>query len=237
MDVRDVEYEVDGTTMVGRVAVPDGDGRRPGVIISPEANGLDDHQRARAERIAELGYVGFAMDYHGGGRVITDRDAMMARAAELGSDPDRMRALGRAALDALLAEPAVDAARVAGIGYCMGGAMMLELARSGADLKAVVGFHPGLASLRPADAANITGRVLVCVGADDPVIPPEHRAAFEEEMRAGGVDWQMHLYGGVVHSFTHPNVDALGVPGLRYDAAADRRSWRTMTEFLGEALS
>jgi dienelactone hydrolase len=176
------------------------------------------------------------MDYHGGGRVYSDRDEMMARLEHIGSDPDRVRGLGRAGLDALLAQPRVDRSRVAAMGYCFGAAVVLELARSGADLKAVVGFHPGLASARPEDARHIVGRVLMCVGADDPLIPEEHRAGFEREMTAAGVDWRMNVYGGVKHSFTHPNAASAGVPGLEYDERAAARSWRAMLDLFDEVV-
>ena len=142
---------------------------------------------------------------------------MMARLDHLSAHPDETRALGAAALDVLLAEPAIDGSRVAAIGYCYGATIILELARSGIPLRAVVGFHPGLRTIRPEDARNITGRVLMFVGADDPIIPPEHRLEFEQEMRDGGVDWQLVLYGGVQHSFTHPLASQAGIPGIAYD--------------------
>jgi len=223
--------------MVGRLGLPDGDSRCPAVLIAHEGNGLDDHQRSRAEQLARLGYVAFALDYHGGGRVYTDRDEMMSRIGALGSDPERIRALGRAGVDVLLDEPRADASKVAGIGYCFGGTVVLELARGGADLKAVVGFHPGLATSRPEDAANITGKVLVCVGSDDPFIPHEQRSAFEEEMRTARIDWQMHLYGGVKHSFTHPNASQSGLPGLEYHRPSAERSWRAMLGLFDEVFT
>ena len=233
----DVSYTADGTTMIGRLGLPDGEGKRPAVLIAHEANGLDDHQRGRAERLAELGYVAFALDYHGAGRVFTERDEMMARLGEIGSDPERIRALARAGLDTLLAEPRADASKVAAIGYCFGGTMVIELAKSGADIKAVVGFHPGLATGRPEDAANIVGKVLMCIGSEDPFIPAEVRLAFEKEMQAGGVDWRVHLYGGAKHSFTHPNASQTGLPGLEYDRLTDQRSWRAMLDLFDEVFT
>jgi dienelactone hydrolase len=236
---RDVEYSVDGRTMRGRLALPDGTGTRPGVLIAHEGNGLDEHQRDRPERLAELGYVAFALDYHGGGRVYSSPDEMMSRVQELGADLDRMRALGRAGLDVLTAEPRTDTSRLAAIGYCLGGTMVLELARTGVDLKAVVGFHPGLAWSRPEDSPKITGSVLICVGSEDPVIPPEHRAAFEEDMRAAGVDWRMNLYGGAVHSFTHPRTldpEMVLLPGIKYHEPSDKRSWRAMLDLFDEVF-
>ena len=202
---RDISYEADGRTMVGFLALPDGTDRRPGVLVSHEGPGLDDHARSRAVRLAEeLGYVAFALDYHGGGRPVEDRAQMMARIGELRADPPRARAIGTAGLDVLCAEARTDRDRLAAIGYCFGGTLSLELARGGADLKAVVGFHAGLSTVRPEDARNIVGKVLALIGADDPIVDNAERRAFEEEMRAGGVDWQLHVYGGAVHSFTNP---------------------------------
>ena len=128
----------------------------------------------------------------------------------------------------------VDPARVAAIGYCFGGTMSLELARSGVDLKAAIGFHSSLGTARPEDAANITAKVLVCVGADDPMIPVEQRSAFEAEMRAGKVDWRMNLYGGAAHSFTNPNAGQMGMPGIEYHQLTDERSWRAMLDLFAE---
>jgi dienelactone hydrolase len=155
-------------------------------LIAHEGGGLDDYQKRRAERFANLGYVAFALDYHGGGRPLTDRDEMAARCQALWSEPERIRALAGAGLEVLVGEPRSDASRVAAVGYCFGGALVLELARGGADVKAVVGFHPRLATRRPHDAANIKGKVLVCVGTEDPLISVPERLGFEEEMRAAG---------------------------------------------------
>lgn len=222
--------------MVGRLALPDGDGKRAGVLIAHEGPGLDEYQKARAERFVELGYVVFALDYNGGGRVLTDREAMMTRLGALWEDPERIRALARAGLEILVGEPRTDASRMAAVGYCFGGAVVLELARAGADLAAVVGFHPRLATLRPDDARHIKGKVLVSIGTEDPLIPVDERLAFENEMRAAGVDWRMHLYGGAQHSFTHPWADQTDLPGLAYDRLTDDRSWRAMVDLLDEAL-
>jgi dienelactone hydrolase len=231
---RQVEYRADGLTLRGTLALPDGAGPFPGVLIGHEGPGLDDVQRGRAAEIAALGYVGFALDYHGPHSPFTDRARMTQRLDHLSAHPEESRALAHAGLDVLLAESAVDGSRVAAIGYCYGATIVLELARSGAPLRAVVGFHPGLRTIRPQDASNITGRVLMFVGADDPIIPPEHRFEFEQEMRDGGVDWQLVLYGGVQHSFTHPLASRAGVPGIAYDERAANQSWHEMAALFSD---
>lgn len=230
-------YEADGLRMESHLFVDPapGGGRRPGVLVFPEAFGLGHHAKERARRLAGLGYVTLACDLYGEGRFMTDREEMMAEFGPLRTAPERIRARARGGLDALLARTEVDPARIASIGYCFGGTMSLELARGGAPIAGVVGFHSGLATERPQDAKDIRARILVLIGADDPGITPDQRAAFEAEMRAGKVDWQMKLYGGVVHSFTNKDADALGMPDFaRYDAVADRRSWDEMIGFFDE---
>jgi dienelactone hydrolase len=223
--------------MVGTLALPEGTDRRPGVLVCHEGPGLDDHARSRAVRLAEeLGYVAFALDYHGDGKPITDRTQMMARIGEFRADPARARAIGAAGLDILLAEPRTDSDRLAAIGYCFGGTLSLELARGGADLKAVIGFHSGLSTVRPEDARNITGKVLALIGADDPIVTNDERRTFEEEMRAGGVDWQLVVYGGAVHSFTNPRASGVDIPGIAFHEPTDRRSWRAMLDLFAEVF-
>ena len=234
--IRDVRYTADGLELVGTLAVPDGPGAFPLVLIGHEGPGLDDIQRNRASDIAQLGYVGFALDYHGAMSPFTDRQMMMDRLGELFADPDRTRALGLAALDAVRNEPAVDPTRIAAIGYCFGATLALELGRAGADLKAIVGFHPGLTNLRPNDSRNIKGRVLVCIGTDDPMIPLEHRVAFEAEMRDADVKFDIHLYGGVQHSFTHPRASQAGLHGIAYNERSATQSWNAMRGLLAEVF-
>jgi dienelactone hydrolase len=185
--------------------------------------------------LAELGYVAFALDYHGGGQPVP-LDQMMERLMPLMGDPDRIRRLGKGGLDVLLGHEHADPSQVAAIGYCFGGTMALELARGGEDLKAVVGFHSGLQTARPDDAKRIKGRVLVCIGAEDPLIPPDQRAAFEQEMRAAGVDWRMNLYGGAAHSFTNPRASEAGMPGVEFHAPTDVRSWTAMRDLFDEVF-
>ena len=228
-------YEADGLKLVSHLYLDETVSRRAGVLVFPEAFGLGNHAKLRAERLAGLGYVTLACDLHGNGRVVSDLAAALALVGPLRADPSRARARAGAALKALASHVQLDPGRVAAIGYCFGGTMALELARSGADLAGVVGFHSGLATVAPQDARNIKGKVLVCIGADDPGVPLEQRIAFENEMRAGDVDWQMNVYGGVVHSFTEPESDRRGQPErARYDAKADARSWTAMCAFFDE---
>jgi dienelactone hydrolase len=233
----DLLYEADGLHMSGALFLPTASGKRPGVLVFPEIFGLGDHALDRARRLAELGYAALACDLHGDRTVITDLPTVMQVAGPLREDPLRIRARGEPALAALAARPEVDASQLAAIGFCFGGTMALELARGAADLRAVVAFHAGLATKRPEDAKNIKARVLVCTGADDPGVPLEQRTAFEGEMRAGKVAWEMHLYGGTVHSFTNPEADRMGRPEMaRYDARADRLSWAAMDALFGEVF-
>lgn len=236
MRIDDIEYEADGRRMIGRLAVDDSSSeRRPGILLCHEGPGLDDHVKGRAERLAAMGYVAFALDYHGEGRPLPFPEAQ-ARLGELIEAPDRTRAIAAAGLDILLAQPQLDTTRVAAIGYCFGGSMVLELARAGADLKAVVGFHPGLRA--SPDSVNIRGSVLMCIGVDDPILPPDVRRAFEQDMIDAGVaDWRVELYGGVGHSFTNQAVDQFGLPGFNYDARADHRSWRSLIDLLDEVFA
>jgi dienelactone hydrolase len=231
-----LRYDADGLSMVSNLYLPSNlSSPRPGVLVFPEAFGLGDHARSKAEKLAELGYVALACDIHGDGKTITDMEEVMGVVGALKANPERIRERAGGALAALCARSEVDITSVAAIGFCLGGTISLELARSGADIKGVVGFHSGLATTRRDDAPNIRARVVVCIGADDPGIQPDERAAFEQEMRSGGVDWQMHVYGGVVHSFTNREAAKLGLPDFaRYDEKADTRSWATMLGLFDE---
>jgi len=230
-------YHADDLTMRGALFLPDASGPRPGVLVFPEIFGLNDHATGRARRLAEMGYAALACDLHGDRAILAELSQAQKVSSAMRENPLRNRARATPALAAFTARPEVDSNKIAAIGFCFGGTMALELARGGADLRAIVGFHSGLATVRPQDAANIKGRVLVCIGADDPGIPPEQRAAFEAEMRAASVPWEMHLYGNTVHSFTNPEAGKLGRPAMaRYDARADRVSWAAMAALFDEVL-
>ena len=237
MQSRKVSYMADGLTMDSQLFFEPTTEKKPGILVFPDIFGLGEPVLTQASRLASLGYVVLACDLHGERHVFQDMDQVRPILTTLRSDVSRMRARAIGGLEALRSCPEVDHDRVAAIGYCFGGAIALELARSGVKLDAVVGFHSTLATVAPQDAKNIKAKVLVCIGADDPAIPPEQRRAFEEEMRAARVDWQMTLFGGVVHSFTNPDADKRGHPEMaRYDAKADARSWQQMCELFDEVF-
>lgn len=235
-----IAYEVRGVEMVGHLSVDETASAtsRPGVLLLHEGSGQDDNVRTRADRLAALGYVAFALDYLGGGTQHPMAEAQ-ARLGALFEDPAATGELALAGYRILTAQPGVDGDRLAAAGFCFGGVMALELARSGVPLRAAVGFHPGFTEPRPADSARITASVLMMCGSEDPVVSPEARQRFEEEMREARVaDWRLEVYGGVGHSFTNPDIDARGLPaGFAYDERADRRSWASMLALLEDAFA
>jgi dienelactone hydrolase len=239
MNNEQVVYQADGLTMRSQLFFEAGQGKRPGVLVYPEAYGLNAHAIERARRLASLGYVALACDLHGGARVIEDLGVSIGMLDPLYADPRKTRARAIGALEALSRRPEVDPTRIGAIGFCFGGTMCLELARSGANIKAIVGFHSGLATVAPkSDAKTIKARVLVCIGGDDPFIPATQRADFETEMRDAGVDWQMNVYGNTVHSFTNPSAANAHRPdAVRYSAKADTRSWEAMQALFAESLA
>jgi dienelactone hydrolase len=230
-----VEYGQDGTVLRGFLAYDDGlRGKRPGVLVVHEWWGLNDFARERALKLAGQGYVALAADMYGCGVTTRDREEAGKLAGALLSNPGLLRARAQAALKALAADPRVDPKRLAAIGFCFGGATVLELAYSGADLAGVVSFHGGLPRPQADDLQRIKAAVLVLHGADDPHVPGADLAAFEQAMRQAGADWQMVFFGGAVHSFTNPAAGDHKASGAAYDARAARRSWRCMQEFFQE---
>ena len=232
-------YPADGLTMRSELFLPTSEVPKAAVMVFPEAYGLNAHALNRASRLADLGFVALACDLHGEALLVEDLGAAIKKLDPLFEDPSRTRARASAALRVLAVRPEVDERRIGAIGFCFGGTMCLELARSGADVKAVVGFHSGLATNAPIPRpGSIVARILVCIGADDPFIPASQRGAFETEMREAGADWQMNLYGDTVHSFTNPTASNANRPdSVRYSARADQRSWRAMESHFRDALA
>ncbi|MFF2350080.1 dienelactone hydrolase family protein [Kitasatospora sp. NPDC058115] len=231
---RTIAYPADGLTMLGHLALPAGTGRRPAVLLGPEGPGLNDVQRRRADALAELGYVVFAFDLHGG-RWISDPQEMLARVMPMLADPDRLRDLGRAALDVLRDEPRTDPGRIAAIGYGTGGAIALELGRAGEDLRAI-GTVNGLVTGRPGETERIRCPVWAGVGSEDPIMAPAQREAFAAEMQAAGVDWRLVVYGGAEHAFHHPPVGHAVRPGVAHHPRQAERAWRDVLGLLAECL-
>ena len=228
-------YQADGLTMRSQLFFEPKSSPSAGVLVFPEAFGLGEHAISRAERLAGMGYAALACDLHGDGRLVDNLQQAVDLLQPLLADPNKTRARAGGALKALTSRSEVDAKRVASIGFCFGGTMSLELARGGADLKAVVGFHSGLGTAKPDETKSIKPKILICIGAEDPLIPADLRLTFEQEMTRAGADWQIHLYGGVTHSFTNPEADKIGKPEmLRYDRNADARSWASMCAFFKE---
>lgn len=211
-------------------------GPQPGVVLFPDARGLGETAKASARRLAGEGFAVFVADLYGNGAFTPEVPQAIEWMKTLGSDADRWRARARAALDVARHLPAVNGTNLAVVGYCFGGTTALELGRTGAAIAAIVTFHGGLLSPRPQDARNIKARVLVCHGAADPLVPPAQVSEFVTHMSAAGVDWQIQVYAGVQHSFTNPELTDDSLPGQRYDAAADARSWKAMVDLLREAF-
>ncbi len=225
-------YQAGGRVFAGDFVCPGAPGPHPGVLVLHGGAGLADHEHERCAWLAEAGFAAFAPDLFG--EPFQSREHAMALIGALASDADLLRGRLVAALCALKDDPRVDPARTAAVGFCFGGMAALELARSGADVAAVVSLHGGLATTRPAEAGKVRAKVLVCTGADDPFVIRDQRSALEDELAAAGADWRMLLFGGVRHGFTHR--DAAPSPGMAYDADADAQSWRATLETLEAAF-
>jgi dienelactone hydrolase len=237
IQTREVDYRHGNTLLQGFFAWDAAKGKRPGVLVVHEWWGHNEHARRQARRLAEAGYVGFALDMFGKGKLAKHPDDAMAFVREATKDPEVTRARFLAALDTLKAHEAVDTAKVGAIGYCFGGTLVLSMARGGASLDAVASFHGGLGNLAPAAAGGVKARVLVLNGAADPMVTADQLGAFEREMREAGARFEVVNLEGAKHSFTNPDADAAGMEALAYSAEADRRSWEALLAMLGEVWS
>ena len=229
-----VTYKQGDTVLEGYLAAPDHvTGKVPAVLVAHEWMGLSDYEKSRARQLAELGYVAFAADIYGQGIRPTDMKSAGAESGKYKNDRKLMRARAKAALEILRKDPRVDKSRIAAIGYCFGGAVVLEMARAGMPVKGVVSFHGSLETPNPAPKGSIKAKVLAIQGGDDPFYGFDAVTAFEKEMKGADADWQIVELGGAGHSFTNPAAKGV-VKGLQYDEKADRRSWQMMKDFLGE---
>jgi len=238
MKTETVEYKDSEVTLRGYLAYDDkASGKRPGILVWPQVCGPGVHSRTKAEKLAALGYVAFAGDYYGNGRELDRLDDAIKLAHSQFDDTTAPRRRAMAALNHLASLPRVDSSRLASIGFCIGGNFSLELAREGALLRGVVSFHGGLHTERPAQKGGVKARILGCTGGDDALVPLEQVNAFQSEMTAAGVDWQVITYGGVKHNFTDPDTARLGNPALEYHKLADERSWNAMAAFFKEIFA
>jgi dienelactone hydrolase len=235
LKTKTVQYRAGDTVLEGYLAFDDAAKRpRPGIVVVPDWMGVSQETRRRCDMLAALGYEALAADVYGKGVRPSTPEEASRQAGRLKADRPLLRERLQAALELLKTSPGVDGSRLAAMGYCFGGMGALELLRAGADLKGAVTFHGSLDTPHPEDAKSIKGKVLVLHGADDPFVTSEQVAAFQEEMRKAGVDWQMVLYGGAVHAFTNPGAGPDGSKGAAYNAKADGRSWRAMRNFFAE---
>lgn len=211
-------------------------GKRPTVLIAHAWAGRDDFVEEKARRLAEMGYVGFAMDVYGKGVLGDGVETNSKLMKPFIDDRALLRRRLFAALETAKKLRVVDSTKIAAIGYCFGGLCVLDMARSGIDLKGVVSFHGLLKSPENVPAEKIKAKVLVLHGHDDPMVPPDAVLAFEKEMTNAKADWQLHVFGGTVHSFTNPEANNSDF-GTVFNALADKRSWIEMTYFFQEIFA
>jgi dienelactone hydrolase len=238
VQTKEVTYTHDGVTFKGFLAWDNAQqGKRPGVLVVHEWWGLNDYARERAKQLAKMGYVAFACDMYGEGKSTQhpQEAGQMAGAVRQNMQTWRGRAL--ASLKILQDNEMVDAQQLAAIGYCFGGSTVLQLAYSGADLKAVVSFHGAVQVPNEEQAKAIKAKILYCHGALDSFIPDDQIQKMRKALDAAKVDYQVVYYGGAVHSFTVPHAEKSGQPGIAYQEAADRRSWQHMQMLFHEVFS
>ncbi|MFU8789785.1 MAG: dienelactone hydrolase family protein [Methylobacter sp.] len=211
-------------------------GRRPAVLINHAWGGRDDFVAEKAKKLAALGYVGFAVDMYGKGVLGTSPEENMTLMQPFMADRAMLQQRMKAALAAVKLMPWVDDSNIAAMGFCFGGLCVLDLARTGADIKGVVSFHGLLVPPGNAQGTAIKAKVLALHGHDDPMVPAEQVLAFEQEMTQAGADWQLHTYGHTMHAFTNPIANDPGF-GTVYQPDADRRSWLAMQNFFAEIFA
>ncbi|MGL6044599.1 MAG: dienelactone hydrolase family protein [Sandaracinobacteroides sp.] len=235
----DFAYSDADQSCLGVLELPDAaqfPGPRPGVVAVHEAWGLGAQVRARAKMLAELGYVALAADIFGDRHIPADPPEAFAIIGAFLADRPRLRRRAGAAVEALKAHPRCSG-QIAAIGYCFGGSTVLELARAGhPDVLGVVSFHGGLETPTPAQAGAVSARILVCHGAEDPLVPHAHLTGLLSEMAAAGADCQTIAYTGAMHSFTNPEARGELMPGIIHHPRTDARAWRAMQSHLDEVF-
>lgn len=233
-----IEYMDGDTVLTGYLYFDDGiQGKRPGVLVIHEWWGLNDYAKRRAEMLAGMGYVAFAADMYGDRKVTTHAEDAKGWMTQITSNIDAWQKRARRGLDVLRKHELTRADDVAAVGYCFGGATVMQLAYSGSDIDGVVSFHGSLPVASEAQAKAIRTRVMVAHGYADSFIPEERIAGFKKALDNAGVDWQFNTYSGAKHGFTNPDAGLYGVGALAYDASADKRSWQQMQNFLEEIFA
>ena len=229
-----VHYEYDGTKLTGYLYYDDAlKEKRPGVMVVHEWWGLNDYAKKRAEMLAELGYVAFAADMYGDGKVTDKPEQAKEWMTETTADVEAWRGTAKAGLEQLKKSDKVDGGKLAAIGYCFGGGTILQLAYSGADIKGVVSFHGALPSAP--EGSEIKAKILAFHGNADAMVQTPTVNKFTEQLEKTKADWQLVTYGsGVRHGFTNPDAGKYGIENLKYDEAADKRSWAGMQTFFNE---
>jgi dienelactone hydrolase len=238
LSTKDLNYDVNGQNHVGFIASGAKKGeKKPGVIIVHEWWGHNEYARSRANELAKLGYVAMSIDMYGDGKVAKHPKAAGAFAKQATKDFSSAKARFEKALEILKARPDVDTTKIAAIGYCFGGGIVLNMTRAGVDLDLVASFHGSLKSPMKAKKRKSNPRVLVFNGAADPMIKPAHIKAFKKEMKKASISYELYNYEGVLHAFTNPEADYLAkkykLP-LGYDKKADEDSWAKFVEELGK---
>jgi len=237
IQTKSIEYKVGDTVLEGTLAWDDAQtGKRPGVIVIHEWWGNVDYPRKRAQQLAQLGYVAFAADTYGKGKTTNDPKQAGAWAKEVSGNPALLAERFSAAMEVLKSDPNVDPTRIAAIGYCYGGSVVLEMARAGTELRGVVCFHGGLVPQHPEKSRAIKAKVLVCNGADDEWVTVQEIEGLKQEMAAARADCRVINYPGAEHAFTNPAADSHKLDNVKYNADADKKSWEDMKAFLAEVF-
>lgn len=242
IQTREIPYQTaDGTALVGYYAYDDSlKGKRPGVVVVHEWWGLNDYARRRARELAGLGYAALAIDMYGGGKHTAHAHEAKEMMQSATRDAAVAQARAQAGLDLLKAQSEVDARKIAAIGYCFGGKIVLDMARQGMDLAAVASFHGILATATPAQKNKVKARVLVLNGADDSFIPATDIEAIQKEMKSANVDYRFVNYPGARHAFSSPDADRLAKENgldIAYNEKADKKSWKEMQKFFRDTFA
>lgn len=235
---RDINYQDGDTNLKGTLAYDDSvDTKRPGILLFPEWWGNNDYIKRRAHELAEQGYIAFVADMYGADKVTTKAKEAQEWSRPFYENRTMMRRRARTGLDVLKQQDNVDKTNIAAIGFCMGGTVAIELARSGLNLKGVAAFHSGLQFPDKITKGKVKAKILVMNGGADPMVPFEERQKFIEEMQTNDVDLQFIQYGGALHAFTNPSANKFHIKGVAYNAKAEKRSLDALHAFFAEIFA